>query len=213
MSQHYLMRKNYDGEPLRRRDLNPDPLKQFDTWFKMVLEAKVSEPNAMVLSTVDEKNCPSSRLLLLKEYDENGFTFFTNYHSHKAHDLEHNNKASILMWWHCFHRQVRITGHVEKLALEISDAYFAIREKASNISAYISHQSEVIKDREELIARYEAVSKQFENVPTIPRPDYWGGYRLIPDQFEFWQGALNRLHDRFLYSKKNGSWVIERLAP
>ncbi len=207
------MRKNYDGAPLRRRDLNTDPNLQFDQWFKTALEEKVPEPNAIVLSTVDANHRPSSRMLLLKAYDEKGFTFFSNYTSHKARDLVENNQACILIWWQPLRRQVRITGRVEKAPASISDEYFAAREKASNIGAIASHQSTAVKNREELATSYEAVKKEFENSANIPRPEYWGGYILFPTEFEFWQGALNRLHDRFLYTKKNGDWIIERLSP
>lgn len=213
MSKYYDLRKNYDGAPLRRRDLEASPFRQFDQWFKTALEEKVPEPNAMVLSTVNAKHCPSSRMLLLKEYDERGFTFFSHYQSPKAADLELNNQACILIWWQPLRRQIRITGHVIKAPASVSDDYFASREKASNMGAVASNQSAVLKDHEELVQRYERVSKQFENSATIPRPDYWGGYILIPSKFEFWQGALNRLHDRFVYRKNADEWIIERLSP
>lgn len=207
------MRKNYEGVPLRRRDLEADPLRQFDQWFTTALKEKVPEPNAMVLSTVDAHHRPSSRMLLLKEYDERGFIFFSNYHSHKALELEVNNQACILIWWQPLRRQIRITGHVVKAPEQVSDEYFASREKASNIGAVASHQSAVLKNREELVERCDSVTQQYKNCENIPRPDYWGGYILIPNEFEFWQGALNRLHDRFVYRKNGDEWIIERLSP
>lgn len=213
MSNHYQLRRNYEGAILHRRDLDPNPHLQFDAWFDAAIKENVPEPNAMVLSTVNAAHRPSSRFLLLKEHDEKGFIFFTNYRSHKACDLAVNNQACLLFWWQPMRRQVRITGRVEKVPPEISDDYFAVREKASNISALASPQSFPVKDREELQKRCEEVTRQFEGVANIPRPEYWGGYRLIPEEFEFWQGALNRLHDRFLYRKKADAWVIERLAP
>lgn len=213
MSKYYDLRKNYEGAPLRRRDLEPSPFRQFDQWFKTALEKQVPEPNAMVLSTVNQKHCPSSRMLLLKEYDERGFIFFSNYHSQKALELEKNNQACMLIWWQPLRRQVRITGRVIKAPESVSDAYFASREKASNIGAVASSQSSVLKNRAELVERCEAVKKQFEKSENIPRPEYWGGYILIPDEFEFWQGALDRLHDRFVYRKEANDWIIERLSP
>lgn len=206
-------RDAYRQRGLSRRDLAPDPFEQFRRWFAEAEEVEPPEPNAMTLATATRDGRPSARMVLLKGVDERGFVFYTNYESRKGRELAENPWAALVFWWPHMARQVRVEGRVEKVSEAESDAYFRTRPRGSQIGAWASRQSTVIASRAELEARYRQYEAEFEG-REVPRPPYWGGYRLVPEVFEFWQGRLNRLHDRFRYRKQpDGSWVIERLAP
>ena len=199
--------------PLTRESLDPDPFTQFEAWFAEAAEV-VREPEAMCLSTADAEGNPDSRMVLLKGAGPEGFRFFTNYEGAKASQLEAVPAAALLFFWADLERQIRIRGPVEKLPAEESDAYYATRGRGSRLGAWASPQSTVIPDaREELDRLQEEVADRFEGEEEIPRPGHWGGYRVIPVQFEFWQGRQARLHDRFRYLPEGDGWRIERLAP
>lgn len=205
------LRKNYSLGSLDIADVDPDPIRQFTTWLDQALDAKLPEPNAMTVSTVDADGRPASRILLIKGVDERGFVFYTNYESRKGHELAANPYTSLLFYWIELERQVRIDGRVEKTSAEESDAYFASRPLGSRIGAWVSHQSEVIENRAALEAREREISAKYGENP--PRPPHWGGYRVVPDTVEFWQGRPSRLHDRIHYTRADGGWKIDRLSP
>ena len=210
-------RKNYQNNTLLDEQLDPNPFVQFSKWFDEIDTPeyrRILEPNAMTLSSVDQHLQPRSSIVLLKKIDEEGFVFFTNYHSEKARNISKNNKVSVSFFWYALERQVHIYGQAQKTSPEESDQYFATRPQESQIAACISPQSQPIT-REELYERYEnlktAVASRTES---LSRPETWGGYRIIPYGFEYWQGGGARLHDRILYTKqKEGVWFRERLAP
>jgi pyridoxamine 5'-phosphate oxidase len=206
------LRNNYTLNELLENNVSKNPIIQFSVWFKDAINAELVEANAMVLSTIKDSK-PSARVVLLKGFDENGFVFFTNYTSHKGQELAGNNAASITFFWDKLERQVRIEGLMEKVSSEDSDAYFWSRPRESQIGAWVSDQSTVIKGREILDERLAFYQQKFENEEIIPRPQHWGGYVLKPQTMEFWQGRPNRLHDRLLYTHENDSWKIERLSP
>lgn len=206
------LRKEYRLKSLDINDLNPNPFLQFNSWFEQALHAKALEPNAMTLATASAQGRPSCRTLLLKDHDSKGFLFFTNYESRKGIDLENNPFACMTFYWREIERQVIIDGHIEKLSQEESNAYWISRPRGSQLGAWASHQDNVVTNREELEKAYSRFEKMYEE-KLIPMPPYWGGYRLLPDRFEFWQGRINRLHDRFRYLGKNNTWHIDRLAP
>jgi pyridoxamine 5'-phosphate oxidase len=191
---------------LRRADLDPDPLRQFERWFADA-GAVVPAPQKMALATADESGAPSVRMVLLKQADERGVVFFTHYPSRKGRELEANPRAALLLYWEPPGRQVRIEGTVERVSAEESDAYFATRPEGARAGAHASRQSEVLSDRAELEARIAEIGDARE------RPDWWGGFRLVPERWEFWQHRDDRLHDRFRYRRDRGDWVIERLSP
>ncbi len=203
-------RTDYTKGNLTRDNVNKDPFKQFKEWFKEAIQRRVVEPASMVLSTCSKDGKPTSRIVLLKEYNNTGFVFYTNYHSLKGHQIKENPYVSLLLFWPELERQVRIEGQVEKTDGAISDQYFMTRPAGSNISAIVSPQSKVIPDRRFLETTFNGLSEKGDN---MGRPDYWGGYNVIPAVFEFWQGRADRLHDRIRYRKEDGSWIIERLAP
>jgi pyridoxamine 5'-phosphate oxidase len=206
------IRTDYKKASLAESDVTDDPYSQFANWFDQALKADVAEPNAMTLSTVNPEGRPSSRIVLIKEFDERGFSWFTNYDSAKGQDLESNPHAALLFFWIPLERQVRIEGRIEKLSDAENDAYFNSRPLGSRQSALASQQSQPIGDRAELEQKLAAVIAEFGDNP--PRPAHWGGYRLIPDHVEFWQGRSSRLHDRIIYaSDENGGWKISRLQP
>jgi pyridoxamine 5'-phosphate oxidase len=207
------LRNEYAAHGLRRADLHSDPLQQFGAWFAAALAADIRDVNAMSLATATPDGKPSVRIVLLKGFDERGFAFFTNYDSAKAHELEANPHAALVFYWVQLERQIRISGAVEKTSREDSAAYFHSRPIGSQLGAWVSKQSEVIDARQVLDARLTEMTERYEK-GDIPLPPHWGGYRVKPDRFEFWQGRPNRLHDRFRYSRQaDGTWLIDRLAP
>ena len=213
MSKISDMRENYQRGFLLEENVNKDPITQFQQWFEEARNAKVLEANAMILSTVNKDAFPSSRTVLLKEIENDGFIFYTNYESDKGKDLELNPNVSLLFLWKELERQVRISGTAHKISKEQSQNYFHIRPKGSQIGAWTSPQSKVISNREILEERKLEIEKKYSDVDKLPLPDFWGGYKVVPDKIEFWQGRPNRLHDRLRFKKEDTSWKIERLAP
>jgi len=207
------IREDYTKGILSEAEVQSDPLAQFKIWFSQAMDARVLEPNAMVLSTISENKFPSSRIVLLKDLQQNGLSFFTNYQSQKGNDLAYCNRASVLFFWPELQRQVRIEGYVDKLSATDSDEYFISRPRGSRIGAWSSPQSAVIPDRNFLDEKVERFTTDFKDNEEVPRPDFWGGYRVNPIKFEFWQGRISRLHDRIQYTLENEKWVINRLAP
>jgi pyridoxamine 5'-phosphate oxidase len=205
------IRREYLGAPLSESASDADPFRQFSRWFEQVRGLEV-DPTAMVLGTATREGRPSVRNVLLKEFDDRGFVFYTNYDSRKARELEETGRASLLFTWRSVERQVRIDGIVEKVSAAESDAYFATRPIESRWGTYASPQSQVIASREVLEQGFDAARERYGD--TVPRPAWWGGYRVIPDEFEFWQGRASRLHDRLRYQKQpDGRWLRDRLAP
>ncbi len=206
-------RYEHIGKGLRRSDLNPDPIKQFANWFTTAIETGIRDVNAMSLATAGQDAKPSVRIVLLKSFDEDGFVFFTNYESEKGKQLEANPYAALGFYWIELDRQIRISGRVDKTSRKESQTYFHSRPVGSQLSAWASRQSAVLDGRRVLDARMEEMNERFAD-KRVPLPPHWGGYRLKPDNMEFWQGRSNRLHDRFRYTRQSdGSWLIERLAP
>ena len=207
------LRKEYTFQGLSETEVHPNPFEQFKTWFNQALAAQLPEPNAMTLASATTDGKPYARIVLLKDYDERGFVFYTNYESHKGQQLVQNPWGAIAFWWTQLERQVRIEGRVEKVSELESDEYFQSRPKGSQLGAWASNQSQVIDSREVLERRLEQLKEEYEN-KQVPRPPHWGGFRVIPDEIEFWQGRPNRLHDRLLYRRgEGGSWKIQRLSP
>lgn len=206
------LRKEYILETLDDSHVASNAMDQFTAWWNEAVHSDIYEVNAMTLATASKEGIPSARIVLLKDYDEAGFTFFTNYNSHKGKELEENPHAALVFFWKELERQVRIQGTVEQINEEESDMYFYSRPVGSRIGAWASPQSSVIANRTVLEERVELYTEQFKE--NIPRPQHWGGYRVIPNVIEFWQGRSSRLHDRIRYSKlPNNEWKIERLAP
>ncbi len=205
-------RKEYTKFGLNREDLNSSPFEQFNGWFEQAQNAQINEPNAMSIATVNDKGEPSIRTVLLKIFDDKGFVFFTNYNSAKAQDIEQNNSVALLFAWLGLERQIRISGTVEKITQAESFAYFTSRPKGSQLGAWISPQSKIIESRDFLKQKLAEMKSKFSS-GKIPLPSAWGGYRVIPEKFEFWQGRSSRLHDRFVYQKEGRNWMIHRLAP
>ncbi|HET7153661.1 MAG TPA: pyridoxamine 5'-phosphate oxidase [Candidatus Kapabacteria bacterium] len=214
LQQHiYERRREYSAEKLSEQFVLRDPLKQFGVWLQEAIDAELPEPTAMVLSTVAIDGTSSSRVVLLRGFDEKGFTFFTNYHSRKGMQIEQNPNASLLFFWPELHRQVRIEGAVQKLSAKESDDYFQSRPRESQISAWASHQSKRLQSREELDVAFAKYSEEFKDTP-VPRPPHWGGFCLVPEGIEFWHGRPSRLHDRLLFEmQESGEWKMCRLAP
>lgn len=207
------LRREYLSEPLDDRQVAADPVTQFRAWMEEAISAEVPDANAMVLATAGSDGAPTSRIVLLKDYGPDGFVFYTNFESDKARDLETNPRASLLFYWSPLNRQVRIRGHATRVADAEADAYFAARPREAQLGALASRQSHVIPDRAALESAYEQVSEELAGAD-VPRPGGWGGYRVVPDAVEFWQGRPSRLHDRIRYRRgDDGDWVIERLAP
>ena len=207
------IRKDYKLQSLDEKDVQPDPMKQFEKWWQDVLGSTIEEVNAMTLATANKNGRPSARIVLLKGFAKDGFIFFTNYESHKGSELLENPQASLVFFWKELERQVRIEGMAEKISGKESDAYFSSRPEGSKIGAWASPQSKVIASREIIEANVTATEKKFTGAE-IQRPPHWGGYIIKPAVIEFWQGRPSRLHDRIQYSKQeNGNWKIERLAP
>ncbi|MFO7997488.1 MAG: pyridoxamine 5'-phosphate oxidase [Bacteroidales bacterium] len=206
------LRQEYAAERLEESQAAKDPFLQFATWFDQAMATGQKEPNAMTLATSSGDGKPSARVVLLKEVDERGFVFFTNYQSQKGRELAENPYAALVFLWLDLHRQVRIQGRVEKISQAESDAYFASRPRESQLGALASPQSMTIKGRELLEKRFEEL-REIHQGKTLPRPGHWGGYRLIPTSLEFWQGRESRLHDRLLYTREEAGWKMDRLAP
>jgi len=207
------LRREYARARLDGHEVNPDPIVQFARWFSQAQEAQVADPNAMTLATATSDGAPSARIVLLKGFDESGFVFFSDYRSRKGADLDANRRAALVFYWSELERQVRITGEASRTSSEESEEYFRTRPLGSRLGAWVSHQSQVIPDREVLEEGLRQVEARFAG-GDVPLPQHWGGYRVRPDTIEFWQGRPNRLHDRIQYVRtKTGGWRLERLAP
>jgi len=199
-------------EELRESAVDPDPLEQFRRWYAEAEATGMRAPQAMALATAAVDGAPSVRMVLLKGADERGFVFFTGYVSRKAAELEANPRAALLFHWEALGRQVRIEGRVERVAGQESDAYFATRPRGAQLAAAASQQSSVLRDRAEIDDRVAELAREHEG-SDVRRPDHWGGYRLVPDAYEFWQHRDDRMHDRLRYRRSDGGWVVERLSP
>lgn len=207
------LRRELMDHGLSRAELDPDPVRQFQTWYELAIEAGLPEPNGMTLCTADARGRPSARTVLLKLYDERGFVFFTNYESRKAREIAENPHVALLFPWVALARQIQITGWAERISAAESLRYFATRPRGSQIGAWSSPQSRVIGSRSVLEAKVAEIGRKFAQ-GEVPLPDFWGGYRVIPEMIELWQGRESRLHDRFRYLREgDGPWRIERLAP
>ena len=207
------LRRSATGPSLERDDLDTDPIRQFELWFREACDSEMLDPNALSLATVDESNRPSSRTVLLKTFDEQGFVFYTNFSSNKAVHIEGNANVALLFFWPGLGRQIAIRGTAEKLSTGETLRYFAMRPRGSQIGAWVSAQSSVISSRSLLEAKFDEMKRKFAD-REVPLPSFWGGYRVRPLEIEFWQGQTNRLHDRFLYRDDgDGGWNLERLAP
>ena len=206
-------RKEYSAKGLQRQDLGDDPIQLFQRWFQQATELNIQEPNAMTLSTLAPDGFPSQRTVLLKAFDQKGFTFFTNYQSRKAQHIQANPRVCLLFPWVTLERQIIIQGVAEKISTAESLKYFMTRPRESQIGAWVSNQSEVITSKKILLQKFEEIKSKFQD-GEIPLPSFWGGYRVIPHTIEFWQGGPGRIHDRFLFTRINDSeWQIDRLAP
>jgi len=207
------LRRSATGQTLEREDLDDDPVRQFAEWMRQALDLDTLDPNAMSVATVDKNNRPSCRTVLLKYFDEQGFVFFTNLTSNKATQISENENVALLFFWPDLGRQISIRGSAERVSAQESLRYFLTRPRGSQIGAWVSAQSSIISSRSLLEAKYAEIKQKFAD-KEVPIPSFWGGYRVVPSQIEFWQGRTNRLHDRFLYKRLDGDeWSVERLAP
>lgn len=208
------IRRNYEHDPLLEQDVPDNPNELFREWINNAIETGGLDPNAMTLATVDQSHKPHARIVLLKGHDDSGFVFFTNYQSAKGQELACNTQAALVFWWETVERQVRVEGHIEQLSAEESTDYYQSRPRGSQLGAWISKQSQVIPDREWLSMRSEQLAQDFDGQNILPRPEHWGGYRVVPELIEFWQGQPSRLHDRLRYRLNDDqSWTLERLSP
>lgn len=206
-------RKEYSAKGLHRNDLDAHPVLQFTKWFQQAIELEVHEPNAMTLASVDERGMPLQRTVLLKYFDAKGFVFFTNYESRKARQIEKNPQVCLLFPWITLERQVIIQGHAEKISTAESLKYFTSRPRESQLGAWVSQQSSVISSRKLLMQKLQEIGDKFQH-GEIPLPSFWGGFRVVPETLEFWQGGPARIHDRFLYRRADAeTWSIDRLSP
>ena len=206
-------RREYLRGGLSRDDLKQNPVEQFGQWLQEVVEAGLSDPSCMCLATADASGQPSQRIVLLKGYDTRGFAFYTNLESHKAKDIAANPQVSLLFPWQSVERQVIVYGRAERLTWNEAEAYFHKRPRESQLAAWASHQSEAIESRQQLEQKFEEAKERYAD-GDVPLPDYWGGYRVVHEAVEFWQGRASRLHDRFIYRRQDGdAWKVERLAP
>jgi pyridoxamine 5'-phosphate oxidase len=205
------IRKQYLFSALDEQNILPNPFEQFEIWLQEAIESDQLEPTAMILSTVDEHSQPHSRVVLLKEFNIDSFVFYTNYEGHKAQQMAQNNKVSLVFFWPSLERQVRIEGVVEKISEILSTSYFKSRPIENQLSAWASPQSQLIRSQDFLEQQFQYYKQKFGN--DIPKPPHWGGYAVKPNAIEFWQGRVNRLHDRLLFTKESGEWKISRLAP
>ncbi len=197
---------------VREADLQADPVEMFRRWFALAKRARLHQPHAFCISTATPAGAPSSRMVLLKGFDERGFVFYTNYESRKGGEIAANGRAAMLFFWSELHRQVRVEGTLAKVSREESEAYFHSRPRGSQCGAWASHQSRPLASREELMKRERGFEQQYAG-QIIPLPPYWGGFRLTPESFEFWQGKAYRLHDRFVYTRSGAAWTTQRLSP
>ena len=207
------IRRDFADRPLNEDSVKNNPFDQYAVWFDEAVNSQLLDPYAMCLSTVNKEGKPSSRIVYMRDIINNSFVFYTNYNSQKAEDLAHNPFAALNIHWSELDRQIRIEGSVKKVNPEISDAYFEARPKESKIGAWASKQSDLIESRDELIAKVDFFSDKFKNTDDIPRPEFWGGYQLIPNRIEFWQGRPSRLHDRIVFVKEDDNWMLKRLNP
>ena len=207
------LRQDYTKSGISIETLNENPILQFELWFAQAQKAELPEPNAMSLATCSSERLPNIRTVLLKYFDQKGFVFFTNYTSKKAYEINDNNNVALLFPWIALERQVKVRGKAERISTTESLKYFVSRPYGSQLGAWVSHQSTVISGRSILEQKLAEMKRKFKE-GKVPLPDFWGGYRVIADQIEFWQGRSNRLHDRFLYTKQdNNSWNLEQLSP
>jgi pyridoxamine 5'-phosphate oxidase len=215
MAKHLLWRlgEQYQGQPLDPSQCDPDPIVELRRWLAVAVDGGIPNANAMTLATVDDRARPAARIVLLKEIDERGLVFYTNYDSRKASDLAAHAFAALVLYWEPLHRQIRIEGAVERVSDAESDAYFAVRPRGSQLGAIASPQSKVLTSRAELEERVTSLAAQFAEEVQPPRPTYWGGYRVVPDMIELWQGQPSRLHDRVRYRQTPSGWQRDRLAP
>ncbi len=207
------IRNEYEKGSLTKENTLEDPIQQFKLWFEEALTFQTPEKNSMALTTVDHTGQPTSRIVLLKSFSSSGFIFFTNYNSRKMENLTENNRASLLFFWPSLERQIRIEGSLKKISEKESDEYFQTRPKGSQIAAWASSQSDPVTKRQSLEETYSKYENQFASSPTIPRPEFWGGVCMTPNYFEFWQGRVNRLHDRITYTEAPSRWTKERICP
>ncbi len=206
------IRRDFAGKPLNEDSIHANPMKQYGVWFEEAVNAQLLDPSAMSVTTVSAEGQPSTRIVYMRDISDEGFVFYTNYHSGKGKDLEQNNQVSLNFFWGELERQVRVEGEVEKISDDASDAYFAKRPRESQIGAWASSQSEVLMSREALEEKVVDFTKKFEG-SVVPRPAHWGGYRVKPTRMEFWQGRPSRLHDRIVYLKSGNDWKQSRLSP
>ncbi|MEQ8953581.1 MAG: pyridoxamine 5'-phosphate oxidase [Gammaproteobacteria bacterium] len=206
------LRREYLKGGMDRADMDADPFRQFETWMQQAIELQLGDPTAMTVATASADGQPSQRIVLLKQFNSDGFVFYTNYGSRKANEIAANPKVSLHFPWHAIDRQVKICGEARRISTAESVKYFLSRPRESQLAAAASEQSRVLSSKEVLINQFEALKMKFK-AGEVPLPDMWGGYRVVPTEFEFWQGGANRLHDRFRYSLATEGWAIERLAP